>query len=65
VRDCQFDETKKYNPDDPFKSFKISKSIPQQIVTSDLPKIGNMEDVNIENNVFEGLDENGNLAQAW
>jgi hypothetical protein len=65
VRDCQFDKTKKYNPDDPFKSFKISESMLQQIVTSDLPKIGNMEDVDVENDVFEGLDENGNLAQAW
>jgi hypothetical protein len=65
VRDCQFDETKKYDPDDPFKSFKISESMPQRIVTSDLPKIGNMEDVDVENDVFEGLDDNGNLAQAW
>jgi hypothetical protein len=65
VRDCQFDETKKYDPDNPFKSFKISESMPQQIVTSDLPKIGNIEDVDVENDVFEGLDENGNLAQAW
>lgn len=65
VRDCRFDETKPYDRDDPFSGFKISESMPERIITSELPKIGNLEDFNVEEDVFDGLDENGNLVQGW
>jgi hypothetical protein len=63
ARDCQFDETRRYNPDDPFQTYEIRQEMPEQIITGNLPKLGNLEDVNIDEDVFDGLDENGNLTR--
>jgi hypothetical protein len=63
ARDCKFDETKGYDPNNPFQGTIIRQEMPEQIIVGNLPKLGNMEDVNIEEDVFDGLDENGNLTQ--
>ncbi|CRG92922.1 hypothetical protein PISL3812_10003 [Talaromyces islandicus] len=61
ARDVQFDETKGYNPEDPFTGINISLTMPQQVITTDLPKFGNLDSVNVDNTVFDSIDDNGNL----
>ena len=64
ARDCQFDETRQYDPDEPFISEIIKQDVPEYVSTVGQLDLKNINDINEEEDVFDAIDTAGNLVNA-